>query len=180
MTLCPFGDVIKLSFEDSKKYAGLLTLPVLCKLKNEFTIDCTATITASDSHNGQSIAAGRVKKRSMVKECDVRIVLYGLRSEAGPVSRLLSNAGLYLQQPSALDLRRDIVYWNPHILIRPGSQMPTLQASSTSLGNGCLATSDSLNETQKNRFMQIFNAANGFNEHSSVEPSPRLMTELNM
>ena len=59
VNLLPFGDVIKLSFVDSSKYAGILALPILCKLKNELTIDYTATMALLDSKNDRGVVAGK-------------------------------------------------------------------------------------------------------------------------
>ena len=178
VVLSPFGDVIKLSFEDSGKYAGILALPILCKLKIEFAIEYTATIALSDCEHSQRIASKKNKKRDTTYKVDVRIVIYGAKAEQSSVSQILSDAGLYLQHPLATELCKDVEYWNPHLLLRPGSQMPKLGTLSISMGTNQVTTSESIEETQKNRFMQIFNSANGPNGHSSVKPSSRLKTVL--
>jgi hypothetical protein len=91
---------------------------------------------------------------------------------------LLSDAGLFLQQPSAAECIGDIEYCNPHYLVRPGSQMPKLDELSISLDMQNTAMSETLDEASKNRFMRIFDFANDTNISSRITPSPRLRSTL--
>jgi hypothetical protein len=178
VTLNPLGDVMKLSFQDSRKYAGILALSALCKLQEEFNIDYTANMMASGSRKDQPTASGKTKKPNSVHDCSVRIVVYGAKSEGTSVGRLLSDSGLYLQHPLAAEPHKHVNYWNPHYLLRPGSQMPKLEALSISLDVNNVTSTDSLDETHKSRFMQIFDSANGPNNLLSPIASPRLKSIL--
>lgn len=178
VTVNPFGDVMKLYFQDSMKYAGILALPVLCKLQEEFNIDYTANMVASGSRSGQRAATEKVTMPNSAHECSVRIVVYGVKSEQNSVGQLLSDAGLYLQHPSAAELYRHVDYWNPHYLLRPGSEMPKLEALSTCPDLNVATTTESLDESLKSRFTQIFNSANGPGSPLNPASSPRLKSTL--
>ena len=174
----PFGDILKLYFQDSRKYAGLLTLPVLSKLLDEFSVKFTATLVASQSRPSQTSGRGKTKNLGPTQECSVRIVVYGLKYEKSAVGNLLSDAGLFLQEPPAAECIRDVEYCNPHYLVRPGSQMPKLDELSISSNVQNTAMSETLDEAGKNRFMRIFDFANDTNIFSQIIPSPRLRSTL--
>ena len=174
----PFGDILKLYFQDSTKYAGLLTLPVLSKLLDEFSVKFTATLVASQPRPSQASQRGKMKNLGPTQECSVRIIVYGLKCEKSAVGNLLSDASLFLQQPSAADCIREVEYCNPHYLVRPGSQMPKLDELSISSDVQNAAMLETLDEASKNRFMRIFDFANDTNIPSQVIPSPRLLSTL--
>jgi hypothetical protein len=178
VTLTPFGDIMKLSFQDSKKYAGILTLPALCKLQEECTIEYAANMVAFESRRDQKSVKGKATTPNAAHDCSVRIVVYGVKSQESSVSQLLSDADLYLQHPSAAELYRHVDYWNPHYLLRPGSQMPKLKSLSIPLDGNNLTATNSIDETRKSRFMQIFNSANGPSSHLNPISSPRLKSTL--
>jgi len=178
VTISPLADIMKLSFQDSKKYAGILDLPALCKLQEEFTIEYTAKMVASESRKSQLTGTGKTAIPSSTHDCLVRIVVYGLKLEEYAVGKMLSDAGLYLQHPSATELYRHVDYSNPHYLLRPGSQIPKLEVLSISADRNNAATADSLDEAHKSRFMQIFNSANGPISPFNARPSPRLKSAL--
>jgi len=169
---------MKITFQQSKKYAGILALSALCKLQEEFNIEYTANMMASGSGKDQRTTSRKATIPHSAKECSVRIVVYGVRSEGISVGRLLSNAGLYFQHPSTTELYRHVDYWNPHYLLRPGSQMPKLGSLSVSSNVNNVTTTESIDEVHKSRFMQIFNTANGSSGLQHLTPSPRLKTKL--
>ncbi|KAH8597908.1 SNF2 family N-terminal domain-containing protein [Bisporella sp. PMI_857] len=111
-------------------------------------------------------------------EYSVRITVYGVKSEGDCVGQLLSDAGLYLQHPSAAELYRHLEYRNPHYLLCPGSQIPKLEALSISPEASSVAATDSMDEAHKTRFMQIFNSAKEPNAPLKSTPSPRLKSRL--
>ena len=174
----PFGDILKLYFQDSTKYAGLLTLPVLSKLLDEFSVKFTATLVASQPRPSQASHRGKMKNLGSTQECSVRIIVYGLKCEKSAVGNLLSDASLFLQQPSAAECIREVEYCNPHYLVRPGYQMPKLDELSISSDVQNAAMLETLDEASKNRFMRIFDFANDTNIPSQVIPSPRLRSTL--
>ncbi len=173
----PFGDILKLYFQDSNKYAGLLTLPVLTKILDEFVVKFDATLVASKSQLSRT-SGRKATKRDSSRECCVRITVYGLKREKSAVSNLLSEAALYLQQPSAAECDREVEYCNPHYLLRPGSQMPMLEELSISSDFRNQTAPDALDEANKSRFMRIFDSAADFKITSRVISSPRLRSTL--
>lgn len=177
VVLRPFGDVMKLGFQDGK-YAGILALPVLCKVKETSNIDYTATLVTSASGKDQRIASAKVKTPGSTHDCSVRILVHGVRSEGRSIGLLLSDAGLYLQHPSAAEIYRNVDYWNPHYLLRPGSQMPKLGSLSISPDTSSAITTKSMDETHQSLFMQVFNSANGSSSLVNPTPSPRLKSAL--
>lgn len=178
VTMSPLADIMKLSFEDSKKYAGILDMPALCKLQEEFTIEYNARIVAPESLKRQKAGMKKEKLPGSSHECQIRIVVYGVKSEAYAVGQLLSGAGLYLQQPSATEVYKHLEYWNPHYLLRPGALAPKLEILSISADKNNVASSDCLDESQKSRFMQIFNSACGPISFFKATPSLRLKSTL--
>jgi hypothetical protein len=178
VTLSPLGDIMKLSFQGSTKYAGILALPALCKLQEEFTIEYTANMVALGSRKEQTTMKGKATTPNAVYDCSVRIVVYGVKSQESSVGQLLSDSELYLQHPSAVELHRNVDYWNPHYLLRPGSQMPKLEFLSISPDGNDFTTTDSIDEMHKSRFMQIFNSANGPSGPLNLISSPRLKSIL--
>lgn len=179
VTLSPFGNIMKLSYHEDKKYAGILNLPILCKLQEEFTIEYTAQMVALESRKSQRTGTGKPTLPHSTYNCSVRIVVYGCKSEKNSVSQLLSKAGLFLQHPSAAELDKHVDYGNPHYLLRPGSQMPKLENLSLSPNVNNVTTADLMNESQKSRFMQIFNSASGPSNLLAPPCSPRLKSILN-
>ena len=173
----PFGDILKLYFQDSNKYAGLLTLPVLTKILDEFVVKFDATLVASKSQLSQT-SGRKAANRDSSHECCVRITIYGLKREKSAVSNLLSEAALYLQQPSAAECDREVEYCNPHYLLRPGSQMPMLEELSISSDFRNQTAPDALDEANKSRFMRIFDSAADFKISPQIISSPRLRSTL--
>ena len=178
ITLSPFGDVMKLSFQDSKKYAGILAMPALCKLQEECSIEYMASMMVSEPEKGHRTTPKKATTLDSANDCSVRILVYGVKEEKEAVSQLLSDAGMCLQHPSATEVCRRVDYWNPHYLTRPGSQMPKLETLSIYSDTKGISTPYYMDETQKSHFMQIFNSANGPSDHPSVRSSHRLTAGL--
>ena len=119
VTIRPCRDILKLYFQDSNKYAGLIATPALCRLLDKFFVKFTATLIGSRS-KPSPVTSKNTKKSFASYNHSVRIVVYGLKGEKSGVSELLSNAGLYFQHPSATECETCIEYCNPHYLVRPG------------------------------------------------------------
>ena len=172
----PFGDVLKLNFQDSGKYAGIIKLPAMRKLLDECDIQLSATLTMSPP---ASVTAPKNNtKQPDPQECVVRIILYGRRQDRFTVGNLLSDADLYLQQPSAIECSNDVEYWNPHYLVRPGCRMPELDQLSISTPQSTTPPAEVLSEVNKSRLMRIFDLANDEGISSEVKPSNRLRSTL--
>jgi hypothetical protein len=173
----PCRDILKLYFQDSNKYAGLLALPALCRLLDKFLVKLSATLIASRSKPSPTTVRN-TKNRFASHECSVRIIVYGLKSEKSAVSELLSNATLYLQHPSAMECETDAEYCNPHYLVRPGCQLPVLDEMSISSDTRTSKASETLDEAEKSRLLRVFDSTGDFGVASEITASPRLRSTL--
>lgn len=170
------GDVLKLKTLESGKYAGLISNPALSRLLDEVNVKLIATLAEPlPLPNG---TRGKKEKISRPQERSVRIVVYGSKTDRFIVGSMLSDTALYLQQPSAAECERDAEYFNPHYLVRPGSQMPKLDTLSISSDRRNETPAENLDEVNKNRFMQIFDIADGMDICSQIRPSGRLSSTL--
>ena len=168
---------MKLNFQDSGKYAGIITTPVLGKILEEYRVKFVATLVASRSESRQRRTQAKVKNSSRDPECSVRIVIYGLKGEESTVGTILSEAGLYFQQPSPVECDNNVEYSNPHYLVRPGSSMPKLDGLSISSDPHNLSTTEKLDEVDQSQLMRIFDLASD-DVQPRVTPSPRLRSSL--
>jgi hypothetical protein len=165
------GQFLKLYYEDSNKYAGLLISPTLTRLIHEFSVTLFATLSPPRHQKDQ--APGSISS----KDCWTHIVIYGVLTEKNAVGNLLSEGGLFLQHPNEYDTRVD--YVNPQYLVRPGSRMPKIDVGAFPAGSRSTSSSkEVLDDTSKSQLLQVFNSANGPNWFSEVKSSPRLRTSL--
>lgn len=178
VSIAAFGDTLKLSFQDSNKYAGVLNSPGLGVLLEDRRIQLNATLMAPHDKKNQVSKKTKNQKICSPRECPVRIIVYGLASERVAVGSLLSGAGLYLQHPSPYEYDSHVEYINPHYLLRPGSQMPDLEELSINSASGAQTPSETLDEVNKSRFIHIFDLANEVVGPLTVKPSHRLRSIL--
>jgi hypothetical protein len=177
VSLHPYGDIVKLLFQDSKKHAGLIPQPALAKLLEEFGVRLTGIISAATSRPSQT--RSREKKVLIAtQDCSVRIIVYGLKDKESVIGDILSESGLYLQQPSATECDRGVEYSNPHYLVRPGRKMPILSDSSGTDDVRKAMVPETLDEVKRNQFMQIFDVATDSGIQSQIKASPRLRSIL--
>lgn len=173
----PCRDILKLYFQDSNKYAGLLALPALCSLLDNFLVKFGATLIASPPKPSPTRVRD-TKSRFTSHESSVRIIIYGLKSEKFAVGELLSNASLYLQHPSATECGTDAEYCNPHYLVRPGCQLPALEELVISSDTRTKEASGTLDEVEKSRLLRLFDSTDDFGVASKLIASPRLRSTL--
>ena len=173
-----YGDMLKLSFQDSNKYAGLITSSALLTLSKDRCIQLNAMLMAP--HRKQNPVSKKTKahKTASSQECPVRIVVYGQASGRFAIGNLLSDDGLYLQHPSLSEYDSNVKYINPHYLLRPGAQMPDLEQLSINSDSEIGKSSKSLDEVDKSRFIRIFDLANQVGGPLTVQPSHRLRSTL--
>ena len=170
MNLRVSENFLKLYYEESNKYAGLLVSPSLTRLIQEFSVTLFATLCPSKSQKNR-------KPGSTPRECPIQIVIYGFLAEKMSVGNLLSEGGLFLQHPIEYDKR--VEYINPQYLVRPGSRMPKFESGAFAAGSSSTSsTEEVLDEISKNQLLQVFNSASGPNLFSKVKPSPRLQASL--
>ncbi|CAM1506134.1 Fc.00g057750.m01.CDS01 [Cosmosporella sp. VM-42] len=171
----PCGDFVKLYTLDSGKYAGIVTEPALSRLLTEHSVKLTTLLIAPQSSKGKASSTKLSDPQSKPMPL-LRVVVYGTMRERSEVGNLLSNAGLYLQHPSHEDIEMDVEYFNPHYLVRPGSQMPRIEDLAISCEDS--ATTSALDETTKSQLMGIFDTAGDLGIKPTTEPSPRLRHQL--
>lgn len=176
--IAAYGDMLKLSFQDSDKYAGLVTSSALLTLLKDKCIQLNATLMAPHGNLDPGSKNSKVHKTASSRECPVRIIVYGLASERYAVGNLLSEDGLYLQHPSLSEYDKNVKYINPHYLLRPGAQMPDLEQLSINPDSGVEKPSESLDEVNKSRLIRIFDLANEVGGPLTVKPSRRLRSTL--
>jgi len=182
-TVSPYGDILKLSYKNTRKYAGIINSEPLAKLIRDFSIYIKAYI-----HPPSKVASKSGPKQSSSNlsnpngEVSVRLLVYGLISEKHDAGNLMSDNDLFFQHPLATEVSGEmssIPYFNPHFLIRPGSQMPDLAQLSLS-GSSDTPPAEILDDVSKARLMAVFDLANGSKTWIDVKPSPRLKSSLKM
>ena len=180
--LSPSFNMLRISFQKSHKYAGLLNSPTLAALVKDKRVKLDAMLSARKKVYNPSSKKNKALKSTELRysvpaEHDLRIVVYGLSTDRVALGNLLSDAGLYLQHPSTTEYERSLEYVNPHYLLRPGDQMPSLEHLSTS-DRDASSQSEILDEVHTNRVMRIFDLVDDVQSLTTVTPSQRLRSTL--
>ena len=173
-----YGKVLKLTFQQSGKYAGILNLPVLCILLQDFKIRFSAQLLPPDRASEPKL--GKQQPRSP-KLCPIRVVVYAARGDERAIGDSLSIAGLFLQHPAAHEcISQNVKYSNPHYLARPGSEPPTLEDLSLETNGSHPQQACRLDEFAMSRLLRIFDLAepDASGVSTRVDPSPRLSSTL--
>ncbi len=177
------GSVLKMSSQDTRKYAGLITSEPLGQLVRDFSVSLTARILPAE--RGQP----RKKSKEMEKqskqnadplrmEIPVRVLVHGLMAEKDVVASFLSDHDLFLQHPFPGELDGSVRYFNPHYLLRPGAEMPDLGRLSLLCGSADRTPAEVLDDVAKARLMRVFDLSYDPGESIEAKPSPRLKTAL--
>ncbi|KAK2612780.1 hypothetical protein QQS21_001232 [Conoideocrella luteorostrata] len=170
------GKLLKLSFQDSNKYAGIIKNDALVKLLQEFPVTVNAVLSAPVREEKTTVGK-KAAKINFPRECTVRIAIRGFMTDENAIGNILGDSGLYLQCPSAVEYDSHVPYHNPHYLLRPGSQMPVFEIQS--LGeNGDSTEYKDLDEVDKGRFLRLFDEADDNGIEVRVQPSSRLQVTL--
>ncbi|GAB1319449.1 hypothetical protein MFIFM68171_09659 [Madurella fahalii] len=171
-----YGKMLKFTFQDSGKYAGILNSPVLSCLLDDFKVRFSARLLPPE--RGSEPEPRKQKLRSS-KCCPVRIVIYGMRGDEKVIGSKLSDASLFLQHPAAHECNDNIKYSNPHYLVRPGSEMPKLEELSLTTSDPSSSQVDRLDDISLSRLLRIFDFAEpGTGVSVTAVPSPRLSSTL--
>ncbi|KAL6821028.1 SNF2 family N-terminal domain-containing protein [Trichoderma sp. SZMC 28015] len=176
VTLEALETKVKLSSQDTQRYARIINNATLAKIFREFTIKADAKLV-TPTNSRKKTSKKEVKSFRLPVDCPVRIVLYGLATDQYTIGNILGNAGFYFQHPLPSEYDSNMQYCNPHYLLRPGSQLPTLEEDSVT---GCdrKVESDLLNASNKGRFMRLVDEASEIILRTSIEPSSRLKSTL--
>ena len=104
------------------------------------------------------------------------INIYGRAQDFDALGEALAEQDIFLQHP--LDDQDLASYKNPQYLVRPGQEFPTDKCGNAAfMGTKDEAFKDS-NSPDENQLDSIFKTAQGPQECSGVEQSPRLTTSL--
>jgi len=107
-----------------------------------------------------------------------RILVYGKMEDREGIGNLMFDSGLFFQYPTADEADDGVPYFNPHLLLRPGAEMPKIGGLSISASNRETAAGEKLDEVSKGRIWKIFDQANDFANVTNIATSQRLMTKL--
>ncbi|KAK8067453.1 helicase-like transcription factor [Apiospora saccharicola] len=159
------GTFLKMHDQATGQYLGLLNMPALCKV--------LGTGAARETEKGKMAVP------LSTTDYNLRVVVEGSRKDGKDVGRLLSEADLFLQHPSASERDPILEYFNPQFLICPGEAMPTLEDLAIEDEEQDLR-SKQLDDMTKARLLRVFDDANVTvgNTGIDVTPSPRLRTSL--
>lgn len=160
--------MLKLSFRDSGKYAGIVSMAELVTLFEQHTVKLVGTLFAPDDLKGKNSRPDVV----------IRMILYGRGDEKEAVGACLSKASVYLQHPRITEYDDPVPYVNPQFLIRPGSEMPMLEDLALSDDEEHSQSSEALTLDEKSEIMRIFDSANAVNGPHQARSSPRLASTL--
>jgi hypothetical protein len=175
------GAVIKL-YDEKAQFAGLFVSEAIGSLVANFSVHLIASFTqqAAEKANetNKAIAGRKTQKRTQANNGLTRVTIYGLMSDKGTIGKRLSDSDLYLQHPLMSEYDSSMPYYNPHLLLRPGTPMPRIQDLSIEAAVASSPGQAVLDEVSKARIWRTFDLANGDAVVPEVKPSLRLKSEL--
>ncbi|KAI0415691.1 P-loop containing nucleoside triphosphate hydrolase protein [Xylaria grammica] len=187
--LQPLGNSsIMLYDEFSGAHVGSIHNPKLVHALFQLPLRLDAMLLVSEADDIKE--KGKLKKREQgaTKSTQdlIRIVLHGLQHTKEAIGNNLSEAGIFLQHPSAAEVMPEARYDNPHYLARPGVGMPKLErfyqderVSQDSMRDSTEAElTDDIRGGRLRRIFETAVADGGSVTVMSVAPSPRLRTPL--
>jgi hypothetical protein len=166
VTLKIYNDMVMVHHTQTAKYGGLLdhgTGQALAALSRNYSVTFEAFLDKK---------APTLKKSASNNCRSLQITLYGLRQDSDAVGILLSKNKLYLQDPNTFD--SSAVYFNPHYLLRPGSEFKLLveEDFQSSVRERQMA------QAVRSQILRVFDAAVGPATFCEVQVSKRLTAEL--
>ncbi|KAH7009780.1 SNF2 family N-terminal domain-containing protein [Ilyonectria destructans] len=193
VAMAPWGGRMRLSFEDSEAYAGILAHTVFSELQQQFNVKYSSNLVASTPpitatpEGGQGPSAPKNRRQKppaktpLSNDCTLRITVHGCKSQMQGVSKALSAVGFHFQHPYTTECRWGIEYWNPHYLLRPGGIMPKPQCPVDPEGGkqDGMTQADPLDEVETAEVMRIFDSAGRRDESIDTTQSPSLQSSLN-
>jgi hypothetical protein len=170
-----------LYFEESNNFAGIIISKGLRNLQSKFSVRLTATLCHKRRKDGEEGAlktkmSGAATRKTKNDGVTARVVVHGKIDDKDEIADTLSDCGVYFQQPTASEIDPDVPYFNPHLLLRPGAQMPRIEA--LSISDDSTAAAGAMDEVNQGKIWRMFNQAGGCENVGDVEPSPRLKSVL--
>lgn len=178
------GPYFILRAQASGTHAGILDNSQLLKILGQFPLRLDATLLIPEMKGVENRMKSRNPSSStLVERYRVRIAVHGFRIDKEHIGKLLSDAGFFLQHPSAAELLPDVEYDNPHYLLRPGSKMPRMEDLSVDIDRDIPLQDELADEARSTNLLRIFESAavtadGGRVTHLKTTPSPRLRTVL--
>jgi hypothetical protein len=182
VNLKPFGDIFRLQTQNSGKHAGILTNSRLVNILNQFPLRLDATLLISEvkeAVKSKSRKSGTAAESA--QKYTIRIVIHGLQRDKEAIGNILSDAGFFLQHPSATEILPEIEYGNPHYLLRPGAKMPKIEDLRLEIDQYTSLQSEPEDDIRKSNILRLFETAEADGGTVTVlntPPSPRLRSPL--
>ncbi|SPO06912.1 uncharacterized protein DNG_09606 [Cephalotrichum gorgonifer] len=182
VTIRPNGGVLSLYFEESGQFAAIIDSRALRKVLSHYAPRLVATLSLKQSHNSKpgkkSKRPGTSDPKWRVENATVRITVYGNMRHKDDIADLFSGEGLFFQQPTVEEYDSSVPYFNPHLLLRPGAEMPKIEDLSISDPRSAASRPALLDEVNQGKIWRIFDLANGDGASVSVAASGRLKSPL--
>lgn len=162
-----------------QKYVGIIKNAILATVLREFTLKADAKLIVPEALRKKASKSSKKLNTFIYSPTnyDIRIVLCGFFTDQITIGNVLGDAGFYFQHPSPLEYGSKMQYCNPHYLLRPGSQMPALEAV-VETNSDRRMEQKLLDESTKGRFMKLFDEAGDIDIKTTVEPSSRLKSTM--
>ncbi|RYP70475.1 hypothetical protein DL771_005412 [Monosporascus sp. 5C6A] len=182
VTIRSDGEVLSLCFADSDRFAGIITSRGLKKLLDRHTVRLTAALCCEQPPGHKKMRISKKSRDSASKwrleDAVARVVVYGRMEDKDDIANLLSDAGLFFQQPALDEYDPGVPYFNPHLLLRPGAEMPKIEGLSISDPQRAATNGGLLDEVNQGRIWRIFDLASGAGTSVVAAASPRLRSTL--
>ncbi|KAI1119112.1 SNF2 family N-terminal domain-containing protein [Nemania sp. NC0429] len=182
------GNLIMIRSQGLNSYLGLLINSGLVGILRQASLKLDAKLFISEAKVTKAKRKSHRRKQNStetstetIRECNIRVVVYGLRDDADVAGRLLSDAGLFLQQPSATEVIPEVQYHNPHYLVSAEKGMPELEKLQLDDMNDSNPSTEVSEEIVKSPFLRIFETAEadgGGIIAAGTHASPRLRSSL--
>ena len=104
------------------------------------------------------------------------INIYGRAEHFDALGEALAEQDVFLQHP--LNEQDLASYRNPQYLVRPGQDFPSVKSGDAAFTGTNDGASEKSNSPDENQLDSIFKTAQGPEDYSGVEQSPRLTTSL--
>ncbi|KAF4430540.1 SNF2 family domain-containing protein [Fusarium austroafricanum] len=177
------GDIVKL-YKSDDDFVDLFLSDGLASLSKDFLVRMAATFATQAPEDGNKAQKNKGQKGKTddpsVEERKARIIIYGSSTDKDTIGAHLSKAKLYLQHPTSLEYDYTMQYYNPHLLLRPGAEMPRIQdlAIQDEGPEPSRVSSTALDEIAQSKIWRIFDSASGGDIDPQVICSGRLRTPL--
>ncbi|RYP01741.1 hypothetical protein DL764_006103 [Monosporascus ibericus] len=182
VTIRSDGEVLSVCFADSGRFAGIIASRGLKKLLDRHTVRVTAALCCEQPYDGKktkiSKKSGGSASKWRLEDAIARVVVYGRMEDKDDIANLLSDAGLFFQHPALDEYDSGVPYFNPHLLLRPGAEMPKVEELSISDSRRAATKGVLLDEVNQGRIWRIFDLASGAGTSAAAAASPRLRSTL--